>query len=39
MKDEYGDFGDVVNILKAELEKADPGNEIFRYRSSDFEST
>ena len=38
MKDEFGEFGDVVDILKAEMEKVDPSNEIFKYKSSDFES-
>ncbi len=38
LKDDFGGFGDVVDILKTEMEKIDPDNEIFNYRSSDFES-
>lgn len=36
--DEFGGFADVVDVLKAELAKTDPGNELFKYKSSDFES-
>ena len=38
LKDDFDDFGDVVDILKSEMEKTDPDNEIFKYKSSDFES-
>ena len=38
IKDEFGEFGDVVDILKTEMKKVDPENEIFKYKSSDFES-
>lgn len=38
LKDDFDGFGDVVDILKAEKEKTDPTSEIFKYKSSDFES-
>lgn len=38
LKDDFDGFGDVVDILKEEKEKTDPTNEIFKYKSSDFES-
>lgn len=38
MKDDYDGFADVVDVLKVELEKTDPTNEIFNHKSSDFES-
>jgi len=38
LKDDFDGFGDVVDILKEEKEKTDPNNEIFKYKSSDFES-
>ena len=38
LKDDFGGFGDVVDVLKIEMENIDPQNEIFNYRSSDFES-
>lgn len=38
LKDEFDGFGDVVDVLKAELSKTDPGNELFKYKSADFES-
>lgn len=38
LKDEFDGFGDVVDVLKSEMEKIDPGNEIFKYKSSDFGS-
>lgn len=38
LRDDYDGFADVVDVLKTEMEKIDPDNEIFNYRSSDFES-
>ena len=38
LKDEYGEFVDVVDVLKIELKKTDPENELFKYKSTDFES-
>ncbi len=38
LKDEFDGFADVVDVLKAEMSKVDPANEIFKYKSSDFES-
>lgn len=38
LKDDFDGFGDVVDILKSEIKKTDPNNEIFKYKSSDFES-
>ena len=38
LKEDFDGFGDVVDILKAEKAKTDPDNEIFDYKSSDFES-
>lgn len=38
LKDDFDGFGDVVDVLKAELSKTDPGNELFKYKSADFES-
>lgn len=38
LKDEFGEFADVVDVLKTELEKIDPDSELFKYKSSDFES-
>lgn len=37
LKDEFGEFADVVDVLKTELEKIDP-EELFKFKSSDFES-
>ena len=34
MKDEFGGFADVVDVLKTELEKTDPENKLFKYKSS-----
>lgn len=38
LKDEFDGFADVVDVLKIELEKTDPQNELFKYKSADFES-
>ena len=38
LKDDYDGFADVVDVLKTELLKTDPGNDLFKYKSSDFES-
>lgn len=38
LKDDYDGFADVVDVLKTELIKTDPNNELFKYKSSDFES-
>lgn len=38
LKDEFGEFADVVDVLKTELEKTDPENKLFKCKSSDFES-
>lgn len=38
LKDEFGEFADVVDVLKTELEKTDPENQLFKCKSSDFES-
>lgn len=38
LKEDFDGFGDVVDVLKSEMEKIDPSNEIFNYKSSDFES-
>lgn len=38
LKDDFDGFADVVDVLKAELMKTDPENEIFKYKSADFES-
>lgn len=38
MKDDYDGFVEVVDVLKTELQKTDPQNTIFNYKSSDFES-
>lgn len=38
LKDDFDGFADVVDVLKLEKEKTDPTNEIFNYKSSDFES-
>lgn len=38
LKDEYDGFADVVDVLKIELAKTDPKNELFKYKSADFES-
>lgn len=38
LKDEFDGFADVVDVLKTELLKTDPKNELLRYKSSDFES-
>ena len=38
LKDDYGEFADVVDVLKIELKKTDPENELFKYKSADFES-
>lgn len=38
LKEDFDGFADVVDVLKLEKEKVDPDNEIFKYKSSDFES-
>ncbi|MBR0037569.1 MAG: hypothetical protein IJP70_08005 [Bacteroidales bacterium] len=38
LKDEFDGFADVVDVLKIELAKTDPRNELFKYKSADFES-
>ena len=38
LKDDFDGFADVVDVLKIEKKKTDPTNEIFNYKSSDFES-
>lgn len=38
LKDEFDGFADVVDVLKTELAKTDPHNELFKYKSADFES-
>lgn len=38
LRDESDGFADVVNVLKTELAKTDPKNELFKYISADFES-
>ena len=38
LKDDFDGFADVVDVLKIEKQKTDPTNEIFKYKSSDFES-
>lgn len=38
LRDEFDGFADVVDVLKVELMKTDPDNEIFKYKSADFES-
>lgn len=38
LKDEFDGFADVVDVLKIELAKIDPQNELFKYKSADFES-
>ena len=38
LKDEFDGFADVVDVLKMELAKTDPQNELFKYKSADFES-
>ncbi|TGX80528.1 hypothetical protein E5358_12795 [Palleniella muris] len=38
LKDDFGGFGDTVDVLKTEIKKTDPHNEIFQYKSSDFQS-
>lgn len=38
LKEEFDGFADVVDVLKTELEKTDPQNELFKYKSADFES-
>lgn len=38
MKEDYNGYAEVVDVLKCELVKTDPENEIFKYKSSDFES-
>lgn len=38
LKEDFDGFADVVDVLKIELIKTDPGNELFNYKSSDFES-
>ena len=38
LKDEFGEFADVVDVLKTELEKTDPENKLFKCKSSDIES-
>ncbi len=30
LKDEYGEFVDVIDVLKIELKKTDPENELFK---------
>jgi len=38
LKDEFDGFADVVDVLKTELAKTDPQNELFNYKSADFAS-
>lgn len=38
LKYEFDGFADVVDVLKTELEKTDPKNELFKYKSADFAS-
>lgn len=38
IKNEYGGFAEVVDVLKNELKKNNPKSELFNYKSSDFES-
>lgn len=38
LKDDFDGFADVVDVLKMELAKTDPQNELFNYKSADFES-
>ena len=40
LKAEFGEFADVVDVLKTELDKTDPKHEdeLFKYKSADFES-
>lgn len=38
LKDDYDGFEDVVDVLKAELVKTDPGNELLCYKSADIDS-
>lgn len=38
LKDKYDGFADVVDVLKIELATTDPENELFNYKSADFES-
>lgn len=38
LKEDFDGFADVVDVLKLEKQKVDPNNEIFNYKSSDFES-
>lgn len=39
LKDDFNGFADVIDVLKTELSITDPDNEIFKYKSVDFEST
>ena len=38
LKNELDGFADVVDVLKIELAKTDPQNELLKYKSADFES-
>lgn len=38
LKEDFDGFADVVDVLKTELQKTDPENALFKYRSADFES-
>lgn len=38
LKEDFDGFADVVDVLKTELEKTDPNNELFNHKSSDFGS-
>lgn len=38
LKNDFGEFADVVDVLKTEIGKVNPDNEIFKYKSADFES-
>ena len=38
LKDDYDGFEDVVDVLKTELVKTDPGNELLCYKSADIDS-
>lgn len=38
LKNDFGEFADVVDVLKTEIGKVNPDNDIFKYKSADFES-
>ena len=38
LRDDFDGFADVVDVLKTELIKTDPQNELFKYKSADFAS-